>query len=343
MHIKGKITPFRMLLLSAALMILPESGYAGKYAASFLEIGVGARPLGLGGAYIALSRDIFSFHWNPSGLAFVQKPQFAFMYASQFGRLGSPLSQYNHLGVALKLVGNAAFSVNWVRLSADQIPLYPELKGENLGQRLRNPELRPDGQPLGYFSDQENAYYFTFAKYSSFEVDWGYSTLSFPVEFPVGINIKFIQQRLYDKSASGFGIDLGAMIRMGMAEMFNTETLGKFSIGFQVRDISTTVISWSTRQRDEIKPRFLWGLAYEQPVQFLQGVVTVSWQSKNRFGNRNHVGVEVNSRTLFLRIGSSDGNFTAGTGIRLWKIALDYAFIGYDLGNVHRLSGVIEF
>ncbi|RME00372.1 MAG: hypothetical protein D6814_03640 [Calditrichaeota bacterium] len=322
--------------------LAPNSLQAGRYAASFLDIGVGARPLGLGGAYIALSREVTAFHWNPAGLGFLEHPQIAFMYAPQFGSLGSPLSNYNHLGAGLVLPGGATLAANWVRLSSDQIPLYPELSGDNLGQRLRDPQLRPDGQPLGFFSDQENAYYFTFSKLNKFDIDWGYQTLSFPVEIPIGVNLKFIQQHLNDKTASGFGIDIGAMIRMGVAEMFNNEFFGKFTFGFMVKDISTTVLTWSTRQRDEIKPKYRWGFAYEQPIPGIEGSLTFSWQNKDRFDDRSHLGFEINSHSVFLRMGTSDGKFTAGTGIHLWKMNLDYAFVGYELGNVHRLSGTIN-
>ncbi len=334
--------PAFALVLSFCMSSPRLSAQAGKYAASFLEIGVGARALGMGGAYIALSRDISAFHWNPAGLGYLKRPQLAFMYASQFGSLASPLASFNHLGAAMSLPGGAGVAINWVRLASDQIPIYPELSGENLGQRLRNPELRPDGQPLGYFSDVENAFYFSFARLTSFEMDWGYNTLSFPVEIPIGVNLKYIQQTLFDKSATGFGIDIGAMIRLGVAEMFNEESLGKLAFGFLVQDVTTTVLTWSTRKRDAIAPKYRWGMAYEQPLDWLHGSVTVSWQTRGRYGRNNHLGLEVNSRAFFLRIGTSDGKLTAGTGMHVWRVNLDYAFVGYEVGNVHRLSATIE-
>ncbi|MDQ7052131.1 MAG: UPF0164 family protein [candidate division KSB1 bacterium] len=331
-----------IVVLAVSILAGRPDAQAGKYGASFLEIGVGARGLGMGGAYIALSRDVSAFHWNPAGLGYLQRPQLAFMYASQFGSLADPLASFNHLGAGMSLPGGAGFAVNWVRLASDQIPIYPELSGDNLGQRLRNPELRPDGQPLGYFADVENAFYFSFAKLTSFEMDWGYNTLAFPVEIPIGVNLKFIQQKLYDKSASGFGIDVGAMIRLGIADMFNEDALGKLAFGFVVKDITTTVLTWSTRQRDEISPKYRWGFAYEQPLAFIHGSVTFSWQTKSRYDQSNHVGFEINSRAFFLRIGSSDGKLTAGTGMHIWRVNLDYAFVGYEVGNVHRLSALIE-
>src|SRR5258708_2353878 len=44
--------------------------------ASFLNVGVGARGLGMGGAYTALADDANAVYWNPAGLAQVEKREF---------------------------------------------------------------------------------------------------------------------------------------------------------------------------------------------------------------------------------------------------------------------------
>ncbi|MBN1638193.1 MAG: UPF0164 family protein, partial [Ignavibacteriales bacterium] len=41
----------------------------GTTAANFLKIGAGARAIGMGGAYTALSDDIYSVYYNPAGIA----------------------------------------------------------------------------------------------------------------------------------------------------------------------------------------------------------------------------------------------------------------------------------
>ncbi len=329
-------------LVCLSFLLPLSSVQAGKYAAAYLNIGVGARGLGLGGAYIALSRNATAFYWNPAGLAFVQNPQMAFMYASQFGSLGSPLANYNYVGAALPLRGGATIAANWIRLSSGEIPVYPELQGDNLGQRLRDPELRPDGQPAGFFSNQENAYYFSFSKMNRFNIDWGYQTLDFPVEIPIGVNLKLLQQSAYGRSASGVGVDIGVMLRIGLEEMLNAANIGKLSFGFQLRDISRTTLTWDNQKRDEIEPSFRWGFAYEKPIPAIGGNAIFTWQNRNPFDKKVHYGAELRRHSLFLRIGSSDGNLTAGTGFSIWKLVVDYAFTGYELGNVHRLSGVLQ-
>ena len=43
--------------------------YAQKYAAEFITTGVGARALGMGGAYVAVANVATASFWNPAGLA----------------------------------------------------------------------------------------------------------------------------------------------------------------------------------------------------------------------------------------------------------------------------------
>lgn len=64
------------LLLPAVLVLLAGAARAAE-TASFLDIGVGARGLGMGGAYTALVDDAHSIYWNPAGLARMDKREAA--------------------------------------------------------------------------------------------------------------------------------------------------------------------------------------------------------------------------------------------------------------------------
>ena len=52
-------------LVLAGWITCPVFAGSGKYAASFLELGIGARALGMGSAHVALSSDATGFYWNP--------------------------------------------------------------------------------------------------------------------------------------------------------------------------------------------------------------------------------------------------------------------------------------
>ena len=56
-----KIVAFIFLLTAHTMTAI-----AGTYAADFLNIGVGARPAAMGGAFVAVADDPTAFFWNPA-------------------------------------------------------------------------------------------------------------------------------------------------------------------------------------------------------------------------------------------------------------------------------------
>lgn len=56
----------------------------GDIPAAFVDIGFGARSLGMGGAYVALASDAYGVLWNPACLPYVRGWQVSTMYAKQF-------------------------------------------------------------------------------------------------------------------------------------------------------------------------------------------------------------------------------------------------------------------
>jgi hypothetical protein len=322
-------------------LLVPFYAYAAdtKYAGSFLDLGIGARALSLGGAYVAIADDGSAFYWNPAGLSLLTSLEFDFMHTSAFGSITKPLADYNHLGVSLPMRGGACVSFNYVRLSVDDIPQFPELAGENLGQRLRDPSLRPDGEPLGYFDDKEEAFFFSFAKMNRFHISLGWQYLDFPVEIPIGMNFKLIRQKLHDSSASGFGVDLGMLIRFGFDDLFDNTHLGKIAFGFAISDISGTTISWNTQQKDPIETDVRIGCSYLQPLPVWNSKLLISQGWNSKWSEQQHWGLEYQIRNIFLRAGMDSSNLSFGAGFQFWRLKLSYAYIGRELGNVHRLSG----
>ena len=68
------------ILLACALLASPLAARAAETAA-FLDIGVGARGIGMGGAYTALADDASAVYWNPSGLARLDKRELSISHA----------------------------------------------------------------------------------------------------------------------------------------------------------------------------------------------------------------------------------------------------------------------
>jgi len=70
---------------------------APKFSNEFLNIGVGARAHGMGGAQAATVGDVTSMYWNPAGLADVRVSfQFSAMHAEWFAGIG----QFDYVGLA---------------------------------------------------------------------------------------------------------------------------------------------------------------------------------------------------------------------------------------------------
>jgi hypothetical protein len=56
----------------------------GTTTAAFLKIGIGARPSGMGGAFVAIADDLNALYWNPAGLAQITRNEFSATYLQWF-------------------------------------------------------------------------------------------------------------------------------------------------------------------------------------------------------------------------------------------------------------------
>ncbi len=97
-------------------LLLPASTYA-----AFNDTGVGARPLGLGGAFVALADDSNASHYNAAGLAYIDKIQFGATYAQRF----NGLINYNTIGGIIPIGGLGTFGANFGQLAEDSA-IYQE-------------------------------------------------------------------------------------------------------------------------------------------------------------------------------------------------------------------------
>lgn len=70
-----------MRTMLPALLLLLAGAARGAETAAFLDIGVGARGIGMGGAFTALADDSTAVYWNPAGLARLEKREVSVSHA----------------------------------------------------------------------------------------------------------------------------------------------------------------------------------------------------------------------------------------------------------------------
>lgn len=320
-----------------------SGSFAGKYGADFLRIAVGARPAAMGGAFTALADDATSFYWNPSGLTKVGYASLHFDHVPIF----DGLAQYNAASLNIGLDAKTALGIGWVRLGVDNIPRYGALQGTRL-DRLTSAHYRSTGEPLGFFSDSEDAIFVSFGRKDYFEwsVGPGFNKIFVPMEFSFGMTGKYILHQLDDKKGTGQGLDVGIRARIFDDVLTDEQKQSWISFGFMARDLSRTAIMWNTasRHKDVVEPSFILGSALSHCISAWNTRVTVTCDKEAGFYDEWRYGGEIQLfRTLSLRGGYANSHFSAGAGLDFEFFRVDYAFVSNDLAHTHRVSGGFSF
>lgn len=302
------------------ISVMASQAFAQKYAAEFLTIGVGARALGMGGAFVAIANDATAAYWNPAGLASLKQREITIMHASRF----SGMVHSNFLNFVYPDKNGSAFGISWLRDGIDDIP--------------KSTQLDDYQRPIidGYMKNVDQALFLAYSRRATNKL-------------LLGGTIKAIRQTVGDYSSLGFGLDIGALYCLNHG----------LSLGFNWQDLAGTYIFWDTGHRDVKSPTLKWGLALTRTFDKLKGTATIAVNQNIRFEGENSentfsIGDVAGSdfqwgaeywlfETVALRMGFDNQNFTAGTGLKITLFEIDYAFVSYELGNTHRISGRVRF
>jgi hypothetical protein len=320
---------FLLPILFISLAPINAQTVFGKYAGEFMAIGVGSRPLGMGGAFVGIADDVTAGYYNPAGLANLNYPQISLMHSEQFG----DLVNYDYGAVGIPFGTDMSFGLSIMRLGVDGIPdtrnaLIDGQTGELIND-INNIYARLDYSRITEFSNQDWAFYLTFAKRQAENFYWG-------------ANVKIIRRDIAEFGATGIGFDLGAFY----------VPLENLTIGANLQDITTTLIAWDTGRNELVSPTLKLGSAYKI-TGFLGGYVMPVLDFDIRFENRRfasqfnlgpvsfdvRAGLEVNiSDLVYIRGGYSDvKQFTVGAGVKLPKLNIDYSFARFSESEIDRL------
>jgi len=146
-------------------------------------------------------------------------------------------------------------------------------------------------------------------------------------DFSVGMGLKFIYRRIYDKVAVGGGGDIGIIYQMKA-----------YSIGLAIKDITTSPVFWEGGT-DHIPPSYQLGLGFNRLLGKIPVLMEVDL-IKDEYGFNNHLGFEVGlNEWLDIRAGFINNQVTTGLGIKKRPVLVDYALnLHSDLLMSHRVS-----
>jgi len=201
------------------------SGFAQarKYSNDFLDVGVGARALGMSNSYVTSANDVTSGYWNPSGLLGIgNQHQAALMHSEYF----AGIAKYDYGAYATRLDSSSVIGVTIIRFGVDDIPNTTELIDANGNL---------DYNRITTFSATDFAFIASYAK-----------TMRVP-GLRLGANAKIIRRRLGDFASSwGFGLDAGAQY-----------DYKKWKFGAMARDVTSTFNAWTDNLSEETKAVFI--------------------------------------------------------------------------------------
>ncbi|WP_300601178.1 hypothetical protein [Niabella sp.] len=338
------LKPCFLLLLILATLV--TSAQFRKYSNEFLNIGAGARGLGMGSAQVASVTDGTAGYWNPAGLVNVQdNVQVNLMHSEYFAGIG----KYDYLNVTLPTTNSKrTLGITALRFAVDDIMNTLFL-------------VEPDGS-LNY----NNIKSFSSADYG-FLLSYAQSlkrTENKHINF--GLNAKVIHRSVGSfAKAWGFGLDAGLQIIQD-----------KWRFGIVGRDLTTTFNSWAFSFTDQEKealylakndipvkstemtsPRLILGGARVFPLGKKSGLLAEANLDLTFDGKRNTVvsgdpvsvdpklGLEYNYKDVFFirggvnnfQKGLADGDTlnlkkvwifqpSVGVGFRIQSFMIDYAF-----------------
>jgi len=307
---------FKIIVLIALsilwLQLFAVNDNAGTSGFAFFKLACSARVSALGGAFTGLADDLNAVFYNPAGLVRLPSKQVQATYMNYFD------------GVHC---GSAVFA-------------YPRNEKETYAlftQFLTASEDRTYADEFGELVE-------TGETFGMSDILIGISASRYIISvIDLGINIKFLQETLDDKSASAVALDIALL----------HQTTNEFvKVGIAVKNVGYQLSHFTSSEYDEKLPMFLSaGISYNPDRKFL-AVLDINKPLEHDFYGT--FGIEYQLYDLLdLRAGykSNASNWrtggeyeifsgiSLGLGINWNRMGFDYSLSSYgDLGLVNQLS-----
>ena len=175
----NKTTKFLVVFCLLSVMCSTGAWADDNYMLPMLRMGVDARALSMGGAYVAAASDASAGYWNPAGLADIEMASLTCMYSADM----SADRSYNYFAFGYTF-DFGTMGISWLNSGIKDIEKH---------------ETRDDD--LGMFKDMNNVFLISYAyKYAD-------------KDFSLGGSFKVVSQKIDDESATGVGADIGFKFR----------------------------------------------------------------------------------------------------------------------------------
>ena len=166
-----------LLIITASLITFGQTK-VGSTAAPFLNIGIGPRAVGMGGAFVATANDVTSLYWNPAGASRIETSEAMFTNLKWFADIN-----YSWAAAMLNLgdMGNVGLSVGYLDYGNIEVTTLAEPKGTG-----------------EYYSPYD----------MSFALTYAYNLTD---RFSIGANFKYLNQKIWNTTANGIAVDVGVL------------------------------------------------------------------------------------------------------------------------------------
>ena len=312
----------------------------GTTAAPFLEIEVGSRAIGMGGAFVAIANDATAIYWNPAGLSRISKSEATLIHTNWL--VGT---NFDFVGVVVPMGYLGSIAVNVISLSTDEMEVRTVQRPEGTGEKFSYGDLSAG---LSYAKNLTD-------------------------RFSIGVNAKYISQRIWHMKAKGVAFDIGTLFKTRFNGLMIGMSISNFGASMKMEGKDVFVNYDEAPQfggsNDRIPASKLTD-KFPLPLLFRVGVamdilksgssrLTIAAAAAHPNNNTEYIntGMEyVFNKNIALRFGyknlftlDTEEGFTAGFGTKL-KLAggvvlkIDYAY--QDFGrfqNAQRFSLGLEF
>jgi hypothetical protein len=310
----------------------------GTTAAQFLKIGIGARAIGMGGAFSTMGGDINSIYWNPAGIAKINDREATFDHVDWIMDVNNEF---------------AAFVMS--------IPDFGTVGGFVTVLTMGDMPVRTVDEPLG-----------TGENFSAGSFSGGLSyARNLTDNFALGLNVKYVHDYIWHESANSFAIDIGALYSIPILNEFRIgASISNFGSkmkldGIDIQQITTVGAGLGNQLNSNLEVE-----EYDLPLTMRIGVAADVIKLENHrltvavdavhpndnleyvnagaeYGWNDLVFIRGGYKTMFLK--DSEEGLTLGFGLNYrlldaLKVQVDYAYEDFGrLKNVHYLSIGVKF